>query len=278
MLTAYTLRVLLWGVVLTVYTLRVLLWGGVFTAYTFRFLLWGGVLTAYTFRFLLWGVVLTAYTLREIILWGVMLTAYTLRVLMWGGVLTAYTLRVPLWGVVGNSFNCLHLQPCACILWLCWWVCMTILWLCWWVCMTRIYKQALYQHIVRSWSWTGLPEPYIYGADTVFLAGKSLNIRSYTAYIYGSANPNHAQPFKTSDTTLWDNRLNPYPLRYQLSTLWDIMNNPLRHQVRSPVASYVQPPHRVQHPSEMYCTLVCRVQDVVYTILAIYTCVVYIAL
>jgi hypothetical protein len=53
------------------------------------------------------------------------------------------------------------------------------------------------------------------------------------------------------------------------------MNNPLRHQVRSPVASYVQPPHRVQHPSEMYCTLVCRVQDVVYTILAIYTCVVY---
>jgi len=29
------------------------------------------------------------------------------------------------------------------------------------------------------------PEPYIYGECTVFSAGKSPNIRSYTVYIYG---------------------------------------------------------------------------------------------
>ena len=32
----------------------------------------------------------------------------------------------------------------------------------------------------------GWPEPYVYGVNTVFLAGKSSNIRSYTVYIYGS--------------------------------------------------------------------------------------------
>ena len=33
------------------------------------------------------------------------------------------------------------------------------------------------------WGW---PEPYMYGVYTVFLAGKSPNIQSYTVYIYGS--------------------------------------------------------------------------------------------
>ena len=35
----------------------------------------------------------------------------------------------------------------------------------------------------------GWPEPYIYGVHTVFLAGKSPYIRSYTVYIYGSGQP-----------------------------------------------------------------------------------------
>jgi len=41
--------------------------------------------------------------------------------------------------------------------------------------------------------WVGCPEPYIYiyiyiySLYTVFLAGKSPNIRSYTVYLYGSA-------------------------------------------------------------------------------------------
>ena len=35
----------------------------------------------------------------------------------------------------------------------------------------------------------GWPEPYIYGVYTVFLAGKSPNIRSYTVYTYGSGQP-----------------------------------------------------------------------------------------
>jgi hypothetical protein len=34
---------------------------------------------------------------------------------------------------------------------------------------------------VKDW-----PEPYVYGAHTVFLAGKSPSIRSYTVHIYGS--------------------------------------------------------------------------------------------
>jgi len=35
----------------------------------------------------------------------------------------------------------------------------------------------------------GWPGPFIYGVYTVFLAGKSPNIRSYTVYIYGSGQP-----------------------------------------------------------------------------------------
>jgi len=36
------------------------------------------------------------------------------------------------------------------------------------------------------WGW---PEPYIYGVYTVYLAGNSPYIRSYTVYIYGSGQP-----------------------------------------------------------------------------------------
>jgi hypothetical protein len=35
----------------------------------------------------------------------------------------------------------------------------------------------------------GWPEPYIYGVYTVFLAGKSQNIRSYTVHIYNPGQP-----------------------------------------------------------------------------------------
>jgi len=35
----------------------------------------------------------------------------------------------------------------------------------------------------------GWPKPYIYGAYTVVLAGKSPDIRSYTVYIYASGQP-----------------------------------------------------------------------------------------
>jgi hypothetical protein len=35
----------------------------------------------------------------------------------------------------------------------------------------------------------GWPEPYIYGVYTVFLAGKSPNIRSYTVYTYSYGQP-----------------------------------------------------------------------------------------
>ena len=35
----------------------------------------------------------------------------------------------------------------------------------------------------------GLARTILYGVYTVFLAGKSSNIRSYTAYIYGSGQP-----------------------------------------------------------------------------------------
>jgi hypothetical protein len=35
----------------------------------------------------------------------------------------------------------------------------------------------------------GWPEPYMYGVYTVFLAGKSPNIRSYTVQIYVSGQP-----------------------------------------------------------------------------------------
>ena len=41
----------------------------------------------------------------------------------------------------------------------------------------------------RSLNWVefgGWPEPYIYGVYTVFLAGKSLYIRSYMVHIFGS--------------------------------------------------------------------------------------------
>jgi hypothetical protein len=35
----------------------------------------------------------------------------------------------------------------------------------------------------------GWPEPYMFGAYTFFFAGISSNIRSYTAYMYGSGQP-----------------------------------------------------------------------------------------
>ena len=40
----------------------------------------------------------------------------------------------------------------------------------------------------------GWPEPYIYGVYTVYLAGKSPYIRSYTVYIYGSSQPYKCSP------------------------------------------------------------------------------------
>jgi hypothetical protein len=45
----------------------------------------------------------------------------------------------------------------------------------------EITKSTVY---IKGW-----PEPYIYGVYTVFLAGKSPNIRSYTVYIYGFGQP-----------------------------------------------------------------------------------------
>ena len=45
------------------------------------------------------------------------------------------------------------------------------------------YSQIMAIHM---YCW---PEPYIYGAYTVFLAGKSPNIRSYTVCMYGSGQP-----------------------------------------------------------------------------------------
>ena len=39
---------------------------------------------------------------------------------------------------------------------------------------------------------------YIYGVYTVFLAGKSPNVRSYTVYIYGSG-----QPYSGGFLTIW---------------------------------------------------------------------------
>jgi len=45
----------------------------------------------------------------------------------------------------------------------------------------------------KLYIYMGWPDPYTctykYGVYTVFLAGRSPNIRSYTLYIYGSANP-----------------------------------------------------------------------------------------
>jgi hypothetical protein len=40
--------------------------------------------------------------------------------------------------------------------------------------------------VPNDWGW---PEPCIYGAHTVFLAGKSSNIQSYTVYIYSCGQP-----------------------------------------------------------------------------------------
>ena len=40
----------------------------------------------------------------------------------------------------------------------------------------------------------GWPEPHIYSVHTVFLAGKSPNIRSYTVHIHGSGQPSVYAP------------------------------------------------------------------------------------
>jgi len=49
---------------------------------------------------------------------------------------------------------------------------------------------AYIQYMVYGNPMYGSGQPYIYGVNTVFLAGKSPNIRSYTVYIYGSG-PNY---------------------------------------------------------------------------------------
>ena len=60
------------------------------------------------------------------------------------------------------------------------------------LCMTAYLVVSLlkipYMHCI--YIYIGLARTtYIYNACTVFLAGKSPNIRSYTVYIYGSGQP-----------------------------------------------------------------------------------------
>ena len=59
-------------------------------------------------------------------------------------------------------------------------------------CTGYLFVQLTFPNEHRMFNPTyalGWPEPYIYGVYTVFLAGVSLNIRLYTAYIYGSGQP-----------------------------------------------------------------------------------------
>jgi hypothetical protein len=52
------------------------------------------------------------------------------------------------------------------------------------VCIYRIYMVLANPMYKQGW-----PEPYICGVYTVFLAGKSSNIRSYGVYIHSSCQP-----------------------------------------------------------------------------------------
>jgi len=51
----------------------------------------------------------------------------------------------------------------------------------------------------------GWPEPFVYSVFTAFLAGMSLNIRSYTVYIYGCG-----QPYTYTIPRVGQNHINIY--------------------------------------------------------------------
>ena len=55
--------------------------------------------------------------------------------------------------------------------------------------MTSRHWSAILGAPLPMFHLQGWPEPYIYGVYTVFLAGESPNIRSYTVYIYGFGQP-----------------------------------------------------------------------------------------
>jgi hypothetical protein len=65
------------------------------------------------------------------------------------------------------------------------WVRVTLEHHCFWYgLLLRILAHGQRTKHVKGW-----PEPYIYGGYTVFLAGKSPNIRSYTVHMNGSGQP-----------------------------------------------------------------------------------------
>jgi len=59
----------------------------------------------------------------------------------------------------------------------------------WFECICLIWVHPSDFPSASIWFEYGWPEPYINGVYTVFLAGKSPNIRSYTVFIYGSGQP-----------------------------------------------------------------------------------------